>query len=57
MPSHSERVRQNYCKHDWPYIMPEFRFDDTLKDGRRCKKCNLSFDEYVKRFQNQTQRS
>jgi len=53
MPSHQERIQQNYCKHEWPYLMPEFRFDDTIKDGRRCLKCNLSFDTFVERFQRQ----
>lgn len=51
MPSHPERVRQNNCEHKWPYLMPAFR-DMKLSDGRRCLKCNLSFDEYVNRYQN-----
>lgn len=46
MPSHPDRVRQNYCRHEFPHLDREFLSDeyDDVPDGRKCIKCGMDFD-------------
>ena len=42
MPSHQDRVRQNYCKHEYEYLPMNIRdlvFSGETLDDRKCIKC------------------
>lgn len=40
MPSHPDRVRQNYCEHDW-IIIQGITVADYIKLAYFCVKCKL----------------
>jgi hypothetical protein len=40
MPSHPDRVRRNYCEHEWREIWG-VDIADLIRFGRMCKKCDL----------------
>lgn len=48
MPSHPDRVRQNYCEHEWPHIDRDFFWMDDISDGRKCIKCGADWDNVHK---------
>jgi len=39
MPSHSERVKQNYCEHHWYQYWDQLGIEET-KLIKQCSKCD-----------------
>jgi hypothetical protein len=47
--NHQDRVRQNYCEHEFPYMHMEFIRDfPDIPDGRKCIKCGIDYDKAVR---------
>lgn len=46
MPSHPDRVKQNYCDHIFPDMDRVIIFDfPDIPDGRKCIKCGIDWDK------------
>ena len=46
-PSHPDRVRQNYCEHDWTH---NYMGGIIELDGDRCLKCKMNFGDYLLKY-------
>jgi len=46
VPSHPDRIRQNYCEHRWPHMDIALFLDyPDLPDGRKCIKCGIDWNK------------